>query len=74
MPGLQPPGSRTTSVRCRGKAQSAFETLQRQQQAGDPKAEALLQVRGKTQELEAQYQANAQAGRDNSGTELLLAK
>lgn len=68
-----------------GKAESAFETLQRQQQAnslnlnsanlaGDPKAEALLLVRGQGQELEAQYQANAQAGRDNSKTEQLLAK
>lgn len=68
-----------------GKAESAFETLQRQQQAnslnlnsvnlaGDRKAEALLQVRGQGQELEAQFQANAQAGRDNSKTEQLLAK
>lgn len=68
-----------------GKNEQAFETLQRQQQAdalnrscvnlaADARTEALQRVRGQGQELSAQFQANAQAGRDNSQTEQLLAK
>ena len=69
----------------RGSPDQAFETLQRQQQAeavnrnsaalaGDPKAESLMRVRSQTKELEAQFQANARAGRDNSQTAQLLAQ
>ncbi|MBT9588449.1 CHAT domain-containing protein [bacterium] len=68
-----------------GKGEQAFETLQRQMLAdavnrnavnlaGDPRAEALQRVRGQSQELDAQFQANVQAGRDNTQTEQLLAK
>jgi len=68
-----------------GKAEQAFETLQRQQLAdavnrnsanlaANPRAEALLKVRGKGQELGALFQANAQAGRDNTQTQQLLAQ
>lgn len=68
-----------------GKGEQAFETLQRQQQAdalnrssvnlaGDSRSEALQRIRGEGQELSAQFQANAQAGRDNAKTEHLLAK
>lgn len=66
------------------KPNQALETLLREQSAesvsrgsellaGDPKAAPLIRVRGQTQELRAQFQANVVAGRSNAQTEKLLA-